>query len=73
MGAASAVDVVVTGDVDYHAALAATERGIAVIDAGHHGTELAIIPVLAGYLRKNSSGIRITTYLEAETFRLLSE
>ena len=33
------IDVFVTGDVKYHDALEAAERGIAVIDAGHRGTD----------------------------------
>lgn len=36
-------DVIVTGDVDYHAAIDAVAQGIAVIDAGHYGTEYGFI------------------------------
>lgn len=47
-------DVYLTGDVKHHEALEALERGIAVIDAGHHGTERVIVPVLAEYLWKKA-------------------
>ncbi|MBX7257089.1 MAG: Nif3-like dinuclear metal center hexameric protein [Candidatus Hydrogenedentes bacterium] len=67
------VDVLITGDVDYHAALAATERGLAVIDAGHHGTEIHVVPALAGYLKKCAPKLRVSTYIEAETFRAITE
>ena len=36
-------DVIVTGDVDYHSAIDAVAQGIAVIDAGHYGTEYGFI------------------------------
>lgn len=40
-------DVLVTGDVRHHAALDALELGLAVIDAGHHATEVAAMPAFA--------------------------
>lgn len=48
-------DVYVTGDVRHHDALNALAQGIALIDAGHHGTERVIVPVLAGYLRDKAT------------------
>ena len=36
-------DVLVTGDVDYHTGVDAPMLGIAVIDAGHYGTEFSFI------------------------------
>ncbi len=39
-------DVLVTGDVRYHAALEALELGMPVIDAGHYGTEKAAVSIL---------------------------
>lgn len=36
---AAGADVLVTGDVKYHAALDALEAGLALLDAGHYGTE----------------------------------
>ena len=35
----SGCDLLITGDVKYHAARYAQERGICIIDAGHYGTE----------------------------------
>lgn len=37
--AAAGADVVVTGDVSHHRAIAALGKGLAVVDAGHAGTE----------------------------------
>ena len=41
-------DVLVTGDVRHHVALETLERGLALIDAGHHATEVAAMPAFAG-------------------------
>jgi dinuclear metal center YbgI/SA1388 family protein len=46
------VDVIVTGDVRYHAARAALEMGMAVIDAGHFGLEKRAPTMLAKAFRK---------------------
>lgn len=65
------VDVLVTGDVDYHDALAAQERGIAVIDAGHAGTEKWIVPALAGRLREALPRLRVASFMERDPFRIV--
>ncbi len=44
---AAGADVLVTGDVRHHTALDALELGLALIDAGHHATEAAAMPVFA--------------------------
>jgi dinuclear metal center YbgI/SA1388 family protein len=44
---ASGADVLVTGDVRHHVALDALELGLALIDAGHHATEVAAMPAFA--------------------------
>jgi dinuclear metal center YbgI/SA1388 family protein len=40
---ASGADVFITGEIRYHAALAAADRGVPVIEAGHYQTELPVI------------------------------
>lgn len=44
-------DVLITGDMQYHQTLDSLESGLAVIDAGHFGTEIAMIDAVAGYLK----------------------
>jgi dinuclear metal center YbgI/SA1388 family protein len=44
---AAGADVLVTGDVRHHAALDALELGLALVDAGHHATEVAAMPAFA--------------------------
>jgi hypothetical protein len=45
-------DVLVTGDVKYHEARAAESMGVALIDAGHFGTERFMADGLANVLRE---------------------
>lgn len=66
------LDVLVTGDVRYHDALAAESRGIAVVDAGHAGTEKWIVPVLAQHIRRTCKGVRVSTVSEPDAFRLVT-
>jgi dinuclear metal center YbgI/SA1388 family protein len=42
--------VLVTGDVKYHEARRARERGLAVVDLGHYGTELPFVKLVAARL-----------------------
>ncbi len=45
-------DVLVTGDLDYHSSIDANAQGLALIDAGHYGTEFVYITYMEGYLKK---------------------
>lgn len=65
------VDVYVTGDVKYHDALDARERGLSIIDAGHHGTEKWIVPAMADYLKKNVKGLKVSAYIEPDPFKAI--
>lgn len=47
----SGADVYLTGDVRHHGALDALAQGIAVVDAGHYGTECVVVPVMADYIK----------------------
>ncbi|MCI2061173.1 MAG: Nif3-like dinuclear metal center hexameric protein [Eubacteriaceae bacterium] len=49
---ANGCDVLITGDVKYHQALKAKDMGIAVIDAGHWGTEKSFTVNMAEQLRE---------------------
>lgn len=45
-------DVLITGDVDYHDALLADSLGLALLDAGHYGTERLMVDEVAAYLQE---------------------
>lgn len=66
------IDVFVTGDVKYHDALSALERGLAVVDAGHAGTERGIVEVIASYLRAAFPGLPVAVYREPEVFHTVT-
>ncbi len=63
-------DAYVTGDVKYHDALAALERGLLVVDAGHHGTERCVLPVVAERLRRELPGLHAAVLEEPDPFTL---
>ena len=50
--AGSTIDNYITSIKKYHDARKAKEAGIAVIDAGHYGTEKIFVPNMAAKLRK---------------------
>ncbi len=63
------VDAYVTGDVKYHDAQHAADRGLTIIDAGHHGTEKWIVPAMADYLKAHCKGLRVVPVMESDPFR----
>ncbi len=72
----SGADVYLTGDVRHHGALDALDQGIAVIDAGHYGTESVVVPVLADYITKKAreSGEELTvmtSQIKTDPFKYL--
>ncbi len=68
---AGKVDALVTGDVKYHDALLAQELGLAVVDAGHEGSERCILEALADYLKRRAPSLPVDIYREPETFRIV--
>ena len=48
---AAGADVYVTGDLRHHVALDAHALGLALVDAGHHATEVAALPAFVARLR----------------------
>ena len=58
---ASGADLYLTGDVKYHQALEAQERGLILIDAGHYGTEQIVRELLADELSQQFSQLEVIT------------
>lgn len=52
LAAAKGCDVYLTGDIKYHEAQDAIEKGIAVVDVTHYASEVLIVPVLQKKLRE---------------------
>lgn len=65
------VDVLVTGDVTYHHAVDAATRGLALIDAGHGGTEKFIVPAMAERLQRELPSVQVTPFVEPDVFRMV--
>ncbi|MBQ8307092.1 MAG: Nif3-like dinuclear metal center hexameric protein [Blautia sp.] len=56
----AAADVYVTGDIDYHTALDTMARGLALIDAGHYGTEYIFTEAMKHYLNREFPHLEVT-------------
>lgn len=52
-------DVLVTGDIDYHTGIDAVAQGMAIIDAGHYGTEYCFIEYMTQELRQMFPEMRV--------------
>ena len=58
---AKEADVLVTGDIGHHDGLDAWEQGLAVIDAGHYGTEYIFMEDMKHFLENRIAGVEIMT------------
>lgn len=54
-------DVLVTGDIGHHEGIDAVEQGLAVIDAGHYGTESIFIDDMRHFLEEKVPEIQVFT------------
>jgi len=66
------VDVLLTGDIGYHEAHLAESRGVALVDAGHAGTEKCVVPALADYLARTLSSVGVSSYVEPDVFTMIT-
>ncbi len=64
-------DVIVTGDADYHTAIDANAQGLALIDAGHYGTEFGFIFYTAQMMQDLFPDLDIKTAEIAQPYRIL--
>lgn len=65
------VDLYITGDIKYHNAIDAKELDLALIDAGHHGTEILAVPFIANYVRQKFDSLEIFELLESDPFNYI--
>ena len=57
---AKGADVLVTGDIGHHDGLDAVEQGLAIIDAGHYGTEYIFAEAMKKELKKAFPKLKTT-------------
>lgn len=67
----SGADVLVTGDIGHHEGLDAVERGLAVIDAGHYGTEYIFIEDMRQFLERHIPELDVVTAPVAHPFQVV--
>ena len=64
-------DVLVTGDIGHHDGLDAVEQGLAVIDAGHYGTEYIFIDDMRQFLEEKLPGLEVVATPVIHPFRVV--
>lgn len=64
-------DVLVTGDIGYHDGIDAVEQGLAVIDAGHYGTEYIFIADMKQFFERKLPGIETVTEPIVHPFQVM--
>lgn len=69
--AKAGAQVLITGDVKYHQAQEALESGIAIIDAGHHGTEKHFSVLMKEFLEAGKSELSIEAFSGKDVFECL--
>lgn len=63
--------VLITGDIDYHTGIDAPAKGVAVIDAGHYGTEYIFIAHIKGVLEELFGSIQVGCMEISEPYSLI--
>lgn len=61
LAAVSGAEVLVTGDIDHHTGIDAVAKGIAVIDAGHYGTEYIYMKDMDAELGRRFPDLEVRT------------
>lgn len=64
-------DVLVTGDIGHHAGLDALEQGMAVIDAGHYGTEYIFMDDMKAFLERKLPCLHVDTAPVIHPFQIM--
>lgn len=65
------VEVLITGDMDYHMAIDANAQGMAIIDAGHYGTEIMFTDYLSEYLKCECPQLEIMVAAQTNPFSVI--
>ena len=68
---AKGADVLVTGDIGHHDGLDAVEQGLAVIDAGHYGTEYIFIDDIKRFLNEKLPVLDVVTTPIIHPFQII--
>ncbi|MCL2376567.1 MAG: Nif3-like dinuclear metal center hexameric protein [Defluviitaleaceae bacterium] len=70
---AAGCDTFVTGDVRFHAAQAAIDMGLSLVDATHYGGEVIFAESIAKYLQEKIGGVEIiVSKIDGQPFKTVS-
>ena len=64
-------DVYITGDIDHHTGIDTAAQGLAVIDAGHYGTEYIFMEAMKQKLTENFPGLMVSCARVESPYTLL--
>ena len=53
-------DVYITGDIDHHTGIDTAAQGLAVIDAGHYGTEYIFMKAMQQKMKENFPDLKVS-------------
>lgn len=67
----SGAQVLVTGDIDYHTGIDAVAQGLAIVDAGHYGTEMVFIEHMESTLKEMFPKMEVTAAVIRQPFALV--
>lgn len=59
-------DLLITGDITYHAALDAVAQGLSIIDASHYGTEIVFTDLIIALLEMNVPDVKVIRGMQSE-------
>lgn len=60
------IEVLITSEIKHNVALDALEMGIVMIDAGHYGTELIMVPAITKRLEKEFPQLEVLPFVEQQ-------
>lgn len=66
------VDAFVTGEMKHHEFLAAREKNLTAVAAGHYGTEVPVVDTLMNWLLKEFHGLTVAAFYGEAPYRTIS-
>jgi dinuclear metal center YbgI/SA1388 family protein len=63
--------VLITGDIDHHSGLDSLEKGLCIIDAGHHGLEHVFVDYMKQWLSEHFEQIEVVTDRNVSPFHVI--
>ena len=67
----SGCDVLITGDIDHHEGIDSVEKGICVVDAGHHGLEHIFVDYMTDWMKMHHPEIRVIKDVNQSPFSVV--